>query len=68
MRKMQPDFLLLIIINLRGREWIKEGTISKKEPALDDLGESRPVQIPKGATGRKFSLRMHAVAKGQGKG
>lgn len=68
MWRVQPCFPLLIIVNLRGRGWIEKGTISKKELALDDLGESRPVQIPKDATGRKCSLRMHAVVKGQGKG
>lgn len=48
-------------------EWIEEGTLSNKEPALD-LGESWPVQISKGATGRTFSLRNHALLKGQGQG
>lgn len=53
---------------MKGREWIEEGTFSNKKPALD-LGESWPVQVPKGAIiGRTFSLRNHAPVKGQGEG
>lgn len=66
--RVQPGSLLLLVVNVRGKEWIEEGTVSKKELALDDLGGSRPVQIPKDATGREFSLRKHALMKDQGQG
>lgn len=64
---MQPFSLLLLIVNVRGRECFEEGTVSKKEPVLD-LGRPWYVQIPKDATGRKFSLRKLALVKDQGQG
>lgn len=64
---MQLGSPLLLVGNLKGREWIEEGTSSDKKPTLD-LGESWSVQIPKGAIGMSFSLRSHALVKGQGEG
>lgn len=60
--RLQSFSLLLLLVNVRRRECFEEGTISQKEPALD-LGGPWHVQIPKDATGRKFSL-----VKDQGQG
>lgn len=65
MWRVQSGSPLLLVGNVKGREWIEEGTFSNKEPALDS-GGSWPVQTPKDATGRTFSLRKHALVKGQG--
>lgn len=46
MWRVQSGSPSLLVGNVKGREWIEEGTFSNKEPALD-LGESWPVQIPR---------------------
>lgn len=67
MWRVQAGSPLLLVGNVKGREWMEEGTFSNEGPALD-LGKSWPVQIPEGAAGRTFSLGKHALVKGQGQG
>lgn len=49
---------------MRGKEGTDGGTVSRKIPALDNLGDSRPFQIPNGAKSRECTLKKHALEKG----